>query len=59
MKTNAEYVREWRKKNPEKDKASRKRWREAHPEKVKESNHRQYLRRKAKKEAEQNRSETE
>ena len=47
MKTNAEYLRQWRKANPEKDKENRLRWRHANPDKIKQYNHRQYERRKA------------
>lgn len=47
MLDKAEYMREWRKANPDKDKAQRERYRKAHPDKIREYNHRQYERRKA------------
>ena len=40
MKTNAEYLRLWRKANPERNKANRDRWRKAHPDKISEYNRR-------------------
>ena len=58
MKTNAEYLRAWRKANPERDKANRDAWRKANPDKVKEINRRQYERRKALKLAAQKGADT-
>lgn len=43
----AAYMREWRKKNPEKVKKSVDKWRSKNKDKISEYNHRQYLRRKA------------
>lgn len=47
-KSRADYMREWRKQNPEKSKAATLNWRKKNPDKVKEYNHRQYLKRKQK-----------
>lgn len=43
----AEYMRNWRKKNPEKKKKYADAWRSKNTDKISEYNHRQYLRRKA------------
>lgn len=59
MKTNAEYLRAWRKAHPDRDKAIRDKWRKANPDKVREINHRQYERRKALKLAAQKGADTE
>lgn len=43
----AAYMREWRRKNPKKNKEYYKNWASKNPDKISEYNHRQYLRRKA------------
>lgn len=48
----ADYMREWRKQNPEKSKRASDNWRKKNPDKIKEYNHKQYLRRKEEKQTE-------
>lgn len=47
-----EYMRKYRKEHPEKNRLAKRRWKEKNKDKVSAENHRQYLRRKALKEAE-------
>lgn len=47
-----EYMKKWRAEHKEEHKESNRKWREKNPDKIQEYNHRQYLRRKALKEAE-------
>lgn len=49
-----EYMRRYRRKNPEKIKKARDAWAANNPDKVKAANHQQYLKRKARKEAARN-----
>ena len=51
-KSRADYMREWRKQNPEKSKRASDNWRKKNPDKIKEYNHKQYLRRKEEKQTE-------